>query len=500
MRRSPLVSPTLLTLATLVALTTSAVAGEYEDERVIIQLYPGYDIEGVHQRWGTASIDAIPADDLHLVYTPWVGDIEAYADSMVAYDPAIWICEPNYLQQTPEAVRQMVVDFVGGTVDDFEDQGLGERIGLATAHTAATGEGVTVGIIDSGIDFQHEAFVGRILPGGYDFVDDDTSPWEEADGLDNDFDTVVDEGYGHGTMVAGVVRLVAPDAEILPIRVLDDEGRATVWLVAEGIRHAIDSGVDIINLSLGLQQSSSVITVEVQQAALAGILVVAAAGNEATETPSFHPASLPECVMVTALDSLDVKADFADWNELVEVSAPGTGVRSAYPGGWAIGSGCSFATPFLVGSAALVIDVDPTLPASLVREKIGAGVQGIYEIPGNQPYLGKLGSGRVWLPGALAGVVGVDTPSSPVTPGAIAHPNPARGPVVLDWPGAHPGTSRVELFDVAGRRVRAYDAIRLPLRWDGRTTGGEPVAPGIYHARITGPDGRAAGVTIRVVR
>jgi len=357
-----------------------------------------------------------------------------------------------------------------------------------------------VGIVDSGIDPQHEAFEGRVLPGGYDFVDEDTSPWEEADGLDNDFDTVVDEGFGHGTMVAGVVRLVAPDADILPIRVLDDEGRSSVWLVAEGIRHAIDAGVDVINLSLGLQQSSSVITVEVQQAALAGILVVAAAGNESTETPSFHPASLPECVMVTALDSLDVKADFADWNELVEVSAPGTGVRSAYPGGgWALGSGCSFATPFLVGSAALVMDVAPALPASLVREKIGAGVQGIYEIPGNEPYLGKLGSGRVWLPGALAGVVSVASPSAPVAPGAVARPNPARGPVVVDWPGTR-SVSRVELFDVAGRRVRTYDAVELPLRWDGRSTSGQPVAPGIYHARLTDVDGRVSGVAIHVVR
>jgi subtilisin family serine protease len=469
---------------------------------MVLQLYPGYDIADVNDRWGTTSLDAIYVDYLHLVATPWLDDPEAYADSMIAYDPAIWGAEPNYVQQTPEAVRQMVVIFVGGSIDDFEDQGLVERIGLTQAHALATGAGVTVGIVDSGIDPDHEAFTGRVLPNGYDFVDEDTEPWEEADGIDNDFDFEIDEGYGHGTMVAGVVRLVAPDAEILPIRVLDDEGRSTVWKVAEGIRYAIDAGVDILNLSLGLQHSTSVITYQVQQAALADILVVGAAGNQSTENPAFHPASLPECVMVTALDSVDVKADFADWNQVVEISAPGTGVRSAFPGGeWAAGSGCSFATPFAVGSAALVMGADPTLSAPQVRQKVHLGVQDIYQLPGNEPYIGKLGSGRVWLPGALATVVGVAGPSADA-PGlrGVAHPNPARGPVVLDWYGpAAGGLNRVELFDVTGRQVRAYDAVRLPLRWDGRTATGELVAPGVYHARITGVDG-TAGVTIHVVR
>ena len=92
---------------------------------------------------------------------------------------------------------------------------------------------------------------------GYDFVDNDLAPDEEANGLDDDGDGRVDELYGHGTHVAGIVHLVAPDARLLPLRVLNSDGRGNNFRTASAIVYATHRGADAINLSLGTPHQSA---------------------------------------------------------------------------------------------------------------------------------------------------------------------------------------------------------------------------------------------------
>jgi hypothetical protein len=192
--------------------------------------------------------------------------------------------------------------------------------------------------------------------------------------------------------------------------------------------------------------------------------------------------------MVTALDSTDVKADFAAWNVRVLVSAPGTGVRSAYPDDrWAIGSGCSFAAPFVTGAAALIRSVHQWASPASLESFLASGVDPIYQWEANELYQGKLGTGRINAFRCIrrAVVDAGDAGAARVGLDLAAYPNPSFGDVrfALGAGAVDPGT-RLRILDVVGRQVAEFAAPASELRWDGRDAAGRPVASGVYFARL----------------
>ncbi|MCA9730043.1 MAG: hypothetical protein KC729_20335, partial [Candidatus Eisenbacteria bacterium] len=126
--------------------TTATGTGIYEDGQVVVKLNPGHTIEEVNGNWGTTTIDAFPEGNLYLLDATGLGDVEALAIQM-ATDPAVLEAEANYFQDTPEGVRYMLVDAIGGSYVDYEDQEITARIGLDQALAHATGFGVTVAVL-----------------------------------------------------------------------------------------------------------------------------------------------------------------------------------------------------------------------------------------------------------------------------------------------------------------------------------------------------------------
>lgn len=462
--------------------------GDYEAGQIVVSLQPGHTIDEVNMTWGTTTLDAYPEGNLYLLDATNLGDVEALGESMES-DPAILEAEANYFQETPESIRHMVIVVVGGGYVEYEDQEIGQRIGLEPAHQMSRGAGITVAVLDTGIDPDHEAFQGRISPDGYDFVDGDPTPWDTANGIDDDQDLLIDEGHGHGTMVSGILALVAPEATILPVRILNDEGTGDAYTIAKGIRYALLHGADVLNLSWGIPRRISLIGHQLEYARELGAVIVAGAGNENLEQ-AYFPALLDESEMVTAVDSLDVKASFADWHAKVLVSAPGTGVRSAFPGGqWAVGQGCSFATPFVAGEAALIRSLAPGAPPQVVRNRMRTATVPIDQVEGNEPYQEMLGSGRIFIPDALADLASVQDGDVPARDRILVAPNPTRGYTRILMPnGVIP--SDVAIFDVQGRLVRRLrPSGSAPLLWDGMTQSSRNAAPGVYVVRASGQDG-----------
>jgi hypothetical protein len=305
--------------------------------------------------------------------------------------------EVDALLQTPEGTQSNGV-ILGSSLEqtDVDEQSALATIRAARAHRKATGLGAIVAVLDTGVDASHPALAGRIAA-GFDFVDDDADPSEEENFIDDDLDGEIDEGYGHGTFVAGLVLAVAPDATIVPVRVLDTEAIGSVSRVAAGIRFATDQGVDVINLSLGARVRSEIVRGEVRRAQSRGIVVVAATGNRADGTVIDFPAGLSDVVAVSSL-AVDLgRADFANAGARTTVAAPGTGLIGPFPGGgFAEWSGTSFSTALVSGAVALLEERRPALRMDRVVRRVKRTSQAI---PRRVPAVRRrgLGGGRLDL-------------------------------------------------------------------------------------------------------
>jgi hypothetical protein len=247
------------------------------------------------------------------------------------------------------------------------------RLGQAQDATVNLGQGITVAIIDTGLDLHHVAFSGRLAPSGdwLDLVDGDAHPHEgfvEAclrwDGsICAEWGTVrTGQGvfFGHGTAVAGVVLQAAPNATLLPIRVLNSYGFGSATDVAVAIDHAIARGADVINLSLGTFERVEAIDRMLAYAGQLGIVVVAASGNTGTSHVMYPAATaagpgFPHALSVGSVDVNDEKSWFSTYG-LLEVLAPSEGVGTLYPGdAMAYAIGTSFSAAWVSGTVALIL-------------------------------------------------------------------------------------------------------------------------------------------------
>lgn len=241
---------------------------------------------------------------------------------------------------------------------------------------------VTIAIVDCGVDIHHEDLSANIVP-GYNFVE-------------NTEDTT-NYGDGHGTHVAGIAAAigqngkgivgVAGGAKIMPVRVLNDEGKGTVLDVINGVLYAVNHGADIINLSLGGDIASKAMDEVIAYAVDSGVLVVAAAGNEYSKDSVIYPAACDDVLVVSGIyyDGQDFRElsyanNDADLSQRL-IHAPGYYIYSTYVNnGYDFLAGTSMATPFASGMAALFKAKNPDWDGQdLLNALMGASYQQKYQ-------------------------------------------------------------------------------------------------------------------------
>lgn len=284
--------------------------------------------------------------------------------------------------------RGMTVSFNDGSLrrPDLDHQPFLDRLRVAEAHGFGRGAGVRVAVLDTGVDPTHPDLAGRIV-GGRDLVQNDADPWEEASGVDEDGDGLVDESFGHGTHIAGLIALLAPDVELLVYRVLDDEGWGSAFAVSQGIVRAVSDGARVVNLSLGMYEEFRALGSAIDYATRNGVVVVASIGNDATDSPAQYPALLPTVLSVGSADRDDGLAPFSSYGNHLDVIAPGVNVLSLYPGGgFAAWSGSSMATSIASALCALVVQQHPQFTPMMVQRKVIGGVEPGTGLPGITGY------------------------------------------------------------------------------------------------------------------
>lgn len=266
-----------------------------------------------------------------------------------------------------------------------------------TFHVSGSG---VVAIIDTGVDPVHPALAPVLLP-GYDFVDNSTGADETGD-LAHSTVAVLDGGggsptyvspwtaavvgqpgaaalnstqyaaFGHGTMVAGIVHLVAPTARILPLKAFSADGTGYASNIIRAIYFATAHGSKVVSMSFSFTSSSSAMSAAVKYANSQGVICVAAAGNEG-EKIKVYPASFGQVMGVASTSNSDTLSSFSNYGPQVEwVAAPGENIVSTYPfATYASSSGTSFSAPFVSGTVALLANVDSSVNQSGAANAIG---------------------------------------------------------------------------------------------------------------------------------
>ena len=223
--------------------------------------------------------------------------------------------------------------------------------------------------------------------------------------LDQSNTSILDSTYpdfGHGTMVAGIVHLIAPTAKIMPLKAFRADGTSNLSDIVRAIYFAADHGVNVLSMSFSMQQSSPGLQAAIQYALGKNVTLIAASGNDGLKTLVF-PASYNGVEGIGSTSNLDVRSTFSNYGSGVTLfAAPGEGVITTFPGGgYAAAWGTSFSTPMVAGAASLVIQARPASKPGDVINALSKAKQ-----------ISDMGFGRIDLYQALTNWVPVATTSS----------------------------------------------------------------------------------------
>jgi hypothetical protein len=252
----------------------------------------------------------------------------------------------------------------------------------STFHVAGAG---IVAMIDTGVDTQHPVLVPVLVP-GYNFIDNTPSGSEMGDvnessaalldggspeptyvnsstiALVNESSAALldgggDSDFGHGTMTAGIVHLVAPTAQIMPLKAFAADGSGYVSNIIRATYYAVKNGSKVISMSFSFSPSSNEMARAINYANSKGLICVASAGNDG-EDVVVYPAGLKDVMGVASTSDYGTRSTFSNYGPDVWVAAPGEGIVSTYPyGTYSAGWGTSFSAPFVSGTAALLVNV-----------------------------------------------------------------------------------------------------------------------------------------------
>jgi Subtilase family len=304
----------------------------------------------------------------------------------------------------PSLVDTTPVQYYGSTVwEGYVNQPAAQIINLSQAQQtySLTGSGIIIADIDTGVDPNHPVLQPVLLP-GYDFTRNQPGGSEMNDlpggapttetpctgctpgqvnqhsiaMVDQHSIAMVDgsgyQDFGHGTMVAGLLHLVAPTAQLMPLKSFGADGSGNLSDIVRAIYYATQNNVNVINMSFDLQTPSQELAATVNFAERQGLLVAASAGNDG-QMEMVYPAGYSNVMGVASTDNEDQRSTFSNYgDQIVWVAAPGEAMITTYPfGTYAAGWGTSFSAPLVSGGVAIIMGSQPDLTESQAQFDLG---------------------------------------------------------------------------------------------------------------------------------
>ena len=343
---------------------------------------------------GSPSGRMVVAEGASVLAVPGMPKLEVDRDVTVPVAPGIPALNQSTVAILDALKTRTLSSYYGDSVwTSYLNQSVVGIIRLPEAQRLATGAG-TVAVIDTGVDPNHPTLRTAVVS-GYDFIRNQPGvPSEFADLsqstvailddsaasllnknlaqvnqstvaiLDQSTVAILDRAkipscFGHGTMVASLIRLVAPTAKIMPLKAFQADGTGTLYDVVRAIYYAADAGARVINMSFSIDQPSDQLLAAISYANSRNAVCVGSAGNNGTRT-LVYPAGWRAVVGVASTSATDTRSTFSNYgDDLVSLAAPGEGLIVAWPGrNYAAVSGTSFSAPLVSGAAALLVDID----------------------------------------------------------------------------------------------------------------------------------------------
>ncbi len=369
-------------------------------------------------------------------------------DSTISTDSDVVSFEPNRPLGVPElsALSTQLTQSTGVIIDQLPGRAAISYFGASVANyyvsqqatslvelarlqnsSTVNGQGITVAVIDTGVDPSHPA-LANVLTAGFDFTRNQQGASELLDltdslraALSQSTGVIIDgqnvvllnpstaailsqtvsstlgtmpEAFGHGTMTAGLVHLIAPGARIMPLKAFNADGTSDLFNIIRAITYAADNGANVISMSFEISQSSPALQSAIQYALSKNVVLVASSGNDGQQI-LVYPAGYNGVIGVASTTASDAKSVFTNFGTNgAFVAAPGEAVITTYPAGnYAAGWGTSFSAPLVAGEAAVILQARPTYKPGDVANAISRAVQ-----------VQQLGHGRVDLCLAISSI------------------------------------------------------------------------------------------------
>ncbi len=399
-------------------LSTGPTIIEYDSSRLIVQLKPDAEMTefaAASSFVGAEILDALSPIRTQIMEVPSGQLQDAYEQlkanphvAEVYYDTVI---HPAYVPNDPY--------FNNGS------QWGPQKIGATAAWDVTQGSAVIIAIVDSGVDPNHPDLYDRLIP-GYNIYDSNTDTSDVC---------------GHGTHLAGIAAAtsdnaegiagIAPQAKIMPVKVLSDNCAGSYSRLISGIAYAADHGADVIVISSGATVYNPGLHAAVTYARDRGTIVVAAAGNYNSSTP-FYPAAHPEAIAVAGSDQDDNRYSVSNYGDYIDIAAPAPGIYSTYISNgqstYAYMGGTSMAAPHVGGVVALLAAIAPDAGVETLEQYLTSSAADL----GDAGWDMYFGHGRVNAQAALgAALADAATPELPTPTPTPVPPTPTPTPTEI---------------------------------------------------------------------